>query len=78
MPVDYPDDKPTKKEDMLMSIYAVAKKTPYVISAEESKAIFSSVPDAKAQKAIADSARLFENTCLKKGTELQKKKEKKD
>ena len=65
------ENEPLQADEPLC-VFAVAKKTPYVITAEESKAIFGKAPDRQAQRAMEDSARFLENTCLKKGAAFRK------
>jgi len=65
------ENEPLQADEPLC-VFAVAKKTPYVITAEESKAIFSKAPDRQAQRAMEYSARFLENTCLKKGAAFRK------
>lgn len=65
-----------RKEQAQMSIYAVAKKEPYVITSEERKEIFSTPKNMEARARMIASARLLETTCLKKGQEVLSHKQK--
>jgi len=59
------ENEPLQADEPLC-VFTVAKKTPYVITAEESKAIFSKAPDRQAQRAMEYSARFFRKHLLEK------------
>ena len=54
-----------------MTVFAVAKKDPYIISSDEAKIVFSAVRDADTQRKVSESASRLQTTCLKRGAEIK-------
>lgn len=65
-----PDNEFTKR-GVTMSVYAVPKKEPYVISEEEARRIASTPRNEEAHQRAKELANEFRATCLKKGAEAR-------